>query len=790
MENLGTPKECPLLAGRTAGPSDMETRLHMHTIPFLASLLRCTPVEAGEALLTWQTFDDTPARESRKGRIFHGSIISLFKTFDDLNSRGCGVFVCVNETDLTGRQKTNIVKARSAWTDIDGKLASEAFEPSVLPLEPTILIKSGHGYHAYWVHPEALPLDQGGRDFHEAQLRGIQARMANFGADPKVCQAACVLRLPGTFNMKDPEHPILVELLRADGPTYTSMEIAAAFPVLLTKGGQPRSKRHASDPPFLETLRALGLVVESGKGIDGGVGFRTSCPWHDMHTDGVDDSSGWLAVHPDGTPRHWECRHAHCHGHGLDELLSLVREGGVETPDTVALRLSRLTPFTYAQSRVAEAERIGIRVTDLDAEVIRIRKLAPESDQPSSPQGMFQEVEPWPEPVDLCGLLEEIRRTFLSHIVLNEEAAVAAALWVAFTWVIDEVQVAPILAITSPEKRCGKTQMLDLVSRLSNRAIVASNISSSAIFRIVEAHQPALMIDEADTFLPDNEEMRGVLNSGHTRQSAYVVRCVGDDHTPTQFSTWCAKAIALIGQLPNTLADRSINVALRRKLPDEKVNRLRYTEPETFTRLASKLARFGADQGPSISSARPELPEALNDRAQDNWEPLLCIADIAGGEWPTRARMAAIILSGAEREPASTPIELLRDIKEVFALKRVIRIPSGDLIGELCKDTTRPWVDYKSGRPINPRQVATILKEFGVFARDTRFGVSTLRAYHLAEFQDAFDRYLPPTVEAPPATPDTPTTRGMASAKARSNVEGPAPAPSRKASPVKKKVKY
>lgn len=160
---------------------------------------------------------------------------------------------------------------------------------------------------------------------------------------------------------------------------------------------------------------------------------------------------------------------------------------------------------------------------------------------------VFPETEPWPEAVDGGELLAKLAATCRRYIVLPEHADVALALWIVFTHCVDAVSVAPILALTSPEKRCGKSTVLALLRRLVQRAMAAANISAAALFRAVEAWAPTLLIDEADTFMGATEELRGILNSGHTRDSAFVIRTVGDDHEPRRFSTWGAKAIALIG---------------------------------------------------------------------------------------------------------------------------------------------------------------------------------------------------------------------------------------------------
>jgi putative DNA primase/helicase len=199
---------------------------------------------------------------------------------------------------------------------------------------------------------------------------------------------------------------------------------------------------------------------------------------------------------------------------------------------------------------------------------------------------------------------------------------------------------------------------------------------------------------------------RGSLNSGHTRDSAYVVRVVGDDHTPKQFSTWGAKAIAGIGHLADTLMDRSITIDLRRKLPHENVERLRYAEPGLFDTLASRLCRFASDSREAVRLARPALPDALHDRAQDNWEPLLAIADVAGGCWPEQARKAALLISGGADDARTLSTELLSDIQEIFESNRYERISTKELIDALCADGEKPWATYNRGNWISPRQVS------------------------------------------------------------------------------------
>jgi putative DNA primase/helicase len=362
----------------------------------------------------------------------------------------------------------------------------------------------------------------------------------------------------------------------------------------------------------------------------------------------------------------------------------------------------------------------------------------------------FPIVTPWPEPVDGAALLDELVAVIKRFIVCDHHTAVAASLWCTFTWVIESVQVAPIAMITAPEKRCGKSQLLNLMGKLVRNPLVASNISPSATFRVIETYRPTLLIDEADTFFKDNEELRGVINSGHTRQSAYVIRSVGDKHEPQQFSTWGAKAISGIGNLPDTIMDRAIILTLRRKLPDETVDRLRHAETGLFETLASKLARFSCDAADAIANARPALPDSINDRAQDNWEPLLAIADYVGGAWPTQARATAVKLSGGDYISPSLSSELLADIKEVFDSRGTDRISTTELIEALCADDEKSWATYNRGKPISPRQFAIRLKEYGIKSKTVRIDYKTPRGFEREQFEDAFLRYLSPPPSATP----------------------------------------
>jgi putative DNA primase/helicase len=438
-------------------------------------------------------------------------------------------------------------------------------------------------------------------------------------------------------------------------------------------------------------------------------------------------------------------------------------------------RLAALDPMKYDAARASAAERLGCRVSTLDAEVEKVRV---KREERKATAGLCADIEPWPSPVDVAELLDDVRSTIKRFIVCDGSTATAAALWVALTWIIEHAQVAPLAIITAPEKGCGKTQLLDVIGRLSRRPLFASNISAAATFRIIEAKTPTLLIDEADAFFRENEELRGVINSGHTRTSAYVIRTVGDDFEPKQFSTWGAKAIAGIGRLPETVMSRGIVLSLRRKLKTEKVERLRHAEPGLFPALASRLARFGQHHSAGIGRARPEIPDALDDRQGDNWESMLAIADSAGGSWPNDARRAALEICGADAETASTSEELLSDVRDIFDAQNVTRISMAELLRLLIEDETAPWATWNRGRPMSTRQLGSRLKEFGIKAATVAIShYDKPKGFKREQFADAWARYLDGGGDSgddldmsSPDTPFSPVTRSPLSVSAEKEV--------------------
>jgi putative DNA primase/helicase len=297
--------------------------------------------------------------------------------------------------------------------------------------------------------------------------------------------------------------------------------------------------------------------------------------------------------------------------------------------------------------------------------------------------------------------------------------------------------------ITSPVKRCGKTTLLNLLSALVPRPLSTSNITASALFRTVEKYSPSLLIDEADSFLTDNEELRGILNSGHRKASAYVIRTTGDDYEPQMFTTWSPKIIALIGALPDTLEDRAIIIRLQRKSASEKKERLRSDRMGEFEPVCRRAARWASDLKETLRYADPDIPpEITNDRARDNWRPLLAIADAAGGDWPQFARETTRTMASEEPDSESARTLLLADLKMIFE-DHIERLASDEIIRSLVEMESRSWAEWKGGKPLSKVGLAGLLRPFGIKPRKWREGKQSERGYYRSDFDETFARYLP-----------------------------------------------
>ena len=403
--------------------------------------------------------------------------------------------------------------------------------------------------------------------------------------------------------------------------------------------------------------------------------------------------------------------------------------------EDVIADLAELSPLDYDAVRKARADQLGIRVVTLDSEVERLRPKDVEDDGLQ----IFEAVEPWPEPVDGAALLANIRMTIQRFCVLPDHSDTIMAAWVLHAWAHNAADISPILAFVSPEKRCGKTTALSVIGALVPKTMHSINVTTAVLFRVVEMYRPTVLIDEADTFLDGNDELRGIINGGHNRLSAVVWRTVGDNHDPKPFNVWAPKSIAMIGKLPDTLEDRALVIPLRRKQQGESVERFRFDKVEEFLPLRRRAQRWANDNIPSLNGMDPKVPESLNDRAQDNARAILAIADHIGGIWPDEVRSAFVGLEeNKDDEPQSDGILLLRDIQGILGSGNHETILSKDLLEGLCELEESPWAEWRMGKRISLQGIAKLLKPYGVTPERDR----NSRFYRISAFQDAFERYL------------------------------------------------
>ena len=423
----------------------------------------------------------------------------------------------------------------------------------------------------------------------------------------------------------------------------------------------------------------------------------------------------------------------------IEEILRGIAANDMQpAADELQERVNALSEIEYEQRRKELAAEYGVRTSALD----KLRK-KPEAQK----QGKVLKLEdpiPAPDPQDGRRLLDDLAVQIERFIAADASSIDAMALWAVFAHIADRAAVCPNLAFVSATKACGKSTALDVVSRLMPRAINIANITPAALFRVIEAAHPSLIIDEADTMFRQNEELRCLLNAGFTRSAAQVLRTVGDDYEPRMFTVWAPKAFALIGRLPDTLESRSVVIHMRRRLPDEEIERLRADQDQGFSQLQSRISRFVLDNVKAILNDEPELPEALTDRQADVWRELFRIADIAGAGWPDRARRAALELCAKSDDDGDLSIRLLADLQTIFAeLPERDMWPSQAIVDALNGLEEAPWAEMNNGKGLTTNRLARMLQRFEIKTKTVRIGNRTPKGYTAASFADIFARYLP-----------------------------------------------
>lgn len=353
-------------------------------------------------------------------------------------------------------------------------------------------------------------------------------------------------------------------------------------------------------------------------------------------------------------------------------------------------------------------------------------------------------------PVNGAVILDQLHAIITRYVILpSAEAAVAVALWTAATHAQASWAHAPRLVIRAPEKRCGKSRLLDIVEGTCHAPLITVNASPAAVYRAIGSDvPPTLLVDEADTIFGGknaeaNEDLRGLLNAGHQRNRP-AIRWDNASRRLETIPTFAMAALAGIGAMPDTIEDRAVVIRMRRRAPGETVAPFRHKRDRpALTTMAATLARWLAAHLAELEKAEPPMP--LEDRAADTWEPLIAVADLAGRDWPDVARRAAVVLTLDRDEAAavSDRIRLLTDCRAAFG--EADALPTGTLITRLRSDPEAPWCDH-GPEGITPKRLGALLRDYDIRSTTIRFGepIGQVKGYYRADFTDAWARYCPP----------------------------------------------
>jgi hypothetical protein len=353
--------------------------------------------------------------------------------------------------------------------------------------------------------------------------------------------------------------------------------------------------------------------------------------------------------------------------------------------------------------------------------------------------------------------LDQLRAILTRYVILpSPEATIAVTLWIAATHAQAAWAHAPRLVIRAPEKRCGKSRLLDIVEGTCHAPLITVNASPAAVYRAIGSDiPPTLLVDEADTIFGGknaeaNDDLRGLLNAGHQRNRP-AIRWDNANRKLETIPTFAMAALAGIGAMPDTIEDRAVVIRMRRRAPGESVAPFRHRRDRpALTTMAATLARWLTRHLADLEKAEPSMP--LEDRAADTWEPLIAVADLAGSDWPDLARQAALVLTTDRDQAAnvSDRIRLLADCRAAFG--DADALPTTTLITRLRADPEAPWCEPTPG--ITAMRLGSMLSDYDVSSKTIRFGepLGRLKGYHRADFTDAWARYCSP----PPGEPCQP----------------------------------
>lgn len=349
----------------------------------------------------------------------------------------------------------------------------------------------------------------------------------------------------------------------------------------------------------------------------------------------------------------------------------------------------------------------------------------------------------------------------------DHHALVAVTLWAAHAHMVESFHTTPRLAILSPEAGSGKTRVLEILNLLVPNSLFTLNASPAAIFRTLANGRITLLFDEVDAIWSkrgqddNHEDLRSLLNAGY-KTGATIPRCVGPKHDVVQFEVFCAVALAGLGDLPDTIMSRSVIIRMQRRAPYEVVEpfRTRTHEPVGHA-IRDRLVTWAKSVGESCGSAWPALPEGVEDRPAEVWEPLIAVADAAGGHWPETSRAACVALCKvAQDRRASLGIRLLSDLRIIF--QDAVALHTETILARLTHgedhglDDDAPWADLR-GQPLASRGLASLLRKYDIKPEKVKVAGLSLQGYRREHLHDAWARYLPPSPGSAQAEPPEPS---------------------------------
>jgi len=462
----------------------------------------------------------------------------------------------------------------------------------------------------------------------------------------------------------------------------------------------------------------------------------------------LDLKDHWPEIGPGGDVRDF------LNAHDFVELIQLMDKAPIKAnghaaephkddpTDAEIDRLARASETERAKSIKPTAKTLGIRVGDLE-KLVKLRRgelhLVPDNKQGKALE--FEEPEPWLEEIHTDDLLNELVRQVKRFLVLPLYAAEIIALWVLHTYVFRCWEVTPRLHIVGPTKGVGKSRLLSWLKMVVYRPQMAGNLTASSFFRTVAKHSPTMLIDELDSFVQDDSEIRNAFNEGYSIDGC-VLRTVGDDHEPRQFSCFAPAAYAHIGTLShlfNPLLSRSFDIRMQKKQSDELIESIRLTrKTDAYKDTRRKCVRWANDHRDKLSANVPEFPASISDdRVRDNAESLLAIAELGGAEWKVKGREAVVgnVRQQADRDDWGE--WMLADTYEYF-----VRFGKDKELATLLADELGKLDHWKemgrARKPITTKQLAKILEPFEVESRRENDG----RWYHREDFERHWKAYL------------------------------------------------